>query len=291
MKVRTDALFEQAMRSAAERKAQPASPVTRNTPSSGIIGDLPKFALSGAQRFVGDVGAVAEAAGARLGRPELEAAGRGFRERQYADIAAREKTLSPIGQRVAGAKITDIGLFGGDVPTLPYLAGKTAEFLPTTLAGGAVGKAIQVGTRGAIGLGAGSVIGESLVSAPSGASAQAQKIDATPASKLLVDSAKFKEAPSYQRLIRQSMAARQGANQQAMGDIERTANLANQQTQQQAAGTLMGSEDERNALQQGYNARATQMALGYLYGSGGSNNGPNSGPNQMLGFYGSGGVG
>lgn len=97
--------------------------------------------------------------------------------------------------------------------------------------------------------------------------------------------------PSYQRLIRQSMAARQGANQQAMGDIDRTANIANQQTQQQAAGTLLGSEDERNALEQGYNQRATQMALGYLYGGGGVNNGPNSAPNQMLGFYGRGGFG
>ena len=83
--------------------------------------------------------------------------------------------------------------------------------------------------------------------------------------------------PSYQRLIRQSMAARQGQNQQSMGDIDRTANLANQQTQQQAAGTLLGSEDERHALQQGYNQRATQMAMGYLYGGGsGSSSGPNN---------------
>ena len=74
--------------------------------------------------------------------------------------------------------------------------------------------------------------------------------------------------PSYQRLIRQSMAARQGQNHQSMGDIDRTANLANQQTQQQAASTLLGSEDERHALQQGYNQRATQMAMGYLYGGG-----------------------
>ena len=74
--------------------------------------------------------------------------------------------------------------------------------------------------------------------------------------------------PSYQRLIRQSMAARQGQTQQSMRDIDRTANLANQQTQQQAASTLLGSEDERHALQQGYNQRATQMAMGYLYGGG-----------------------
>ncbi len=74
--------------------------------------------------------------------------------------------------------------------------------------------------------------------------------------------------PSYQRLIRQSMAQRQSQNQQSMGEIDRTANIANQQTQQQAAGTLLGSEDERNALQQGYNQRATQMAMGYLFGGG-----------------------
>ncbi len=75
--------------------------------------------------------------------------------------------------------------------------------------------------------------------------------------------------PSYQRMIRQSMAQRQSQNQQSMGDIDRTANIANQQSQQQAAGTLLGSEDERNALQQGFNQRATQMAMGYLYGNGG----------------------
>lgn len=75
--------------------------------------------------------------------------------------------------------------------------------------------------------------------------------------------------PSYQRLIRQSMAQRQAQNQQAMGDIDRTANLANQQTQQAAAGTLLGSEDERYALSQGMNERASRMALGYLYGGGG----------------------
>lgn len=91
--------------------------------------------------------------------------------------------------------------------------------------------------------------------------------------------------PSYQRLIRQSMAARQAQNQQSMGDIDRTANLANQQTQQQAAGTLLGSEDERFALQQGYNQRATQMAMGYLYGGGGGSGQPNSQTGQW-GFYG-----
>lgn len=261
--MRTDALFEQAMRSAAERKAQPASPVTRNTPSSGIIGDLPKFALSGAQRFVGDVGAVAEAAGARLGRPELEAAGRGFRERQYADIAAREKTLSPIGQRVAGAKITDIGLFGGDVPTLPYLAGKTAEFLPTTLAGGAVGKAIQVGTRGAIGLGAGSVIGESLVSAPSGASAQAQKIDATPASKLLVDSAKFKEA--YDKNAHLDPVSREAAARSALkADAMPTGALS--QMAAVAAGSMIAGRLYKGAAGGVFND-AADSAKGIIKGS------------------------
>lgn len=97
--------------------------------------------------------------------------------------------------------------------------------------------------------------------------------------------------PSYANLIRQSMAARQGANQMAAGDIDRTANLANQEAQMGAANRLLGSEDERYALQQGYNQRAAQTALGYLYGNSGVNNGPNSGPNQMLGFYGRGGFG
>lgn len=96
--------------------------------------------------------------------------------------------------------------------------------------------------------------------------------------------------PSYQRLIRQSMAARQSQNQQAMGDIDRTANLANQQAQMGAAERLMSSEDEQNALAQGYNARATQAALGYLYGGGGTRSSNYQG-NQMLGFYGQGGFG
>lgn len=83
--------------------------------------------------------------------------------------------------------------------------------------------------------------------------------------------------PSYANLIRQSMAARQGANQQAMGDIDRTANMANQQAQMGAANRLLGSEDERFALQQGYNQRAAQTALGFLYGSGsGSGGGVNN---------------
>lgn len=88
--------------------------------------------------------------------------------------------------------------------------------------------------------------------------------------------------PSYQRLIRQSMAQRQSQNQQSMGDIDRTANIANQQSQQQAAGTLLGSEDERNALQQGFNQRATQMALGYLYGGGSGGGGSQSTPGNYF---------
>lgn len=92
--------------------------------------------------------------------------------------------------------------------------------------------------------------------------------------------------PSYQRLIRQSMAQRQAQNQQSMGAIDATANVANQQAQMGAADRLLGSEDERFALNQGYNQRATQMAMGYLFG-GGQNNGPNSAPAQpYLGYYG-----
>ncbi len=97
--------------------------------------------------------------------------------------------------------------------------------------------------------------------------------------------------PSYANLMRQSMAQRQGANVQAAGDIDRTANLANQQTQQQAAGALMGSEDERYALQQGYNQRAMQTALGYLYGGGGGQQQSTPNNTQFLGFYGQGGFG
>lgn len=87
--------------------------------------------------------------------------------------------------------------------------------------------------------------------------------------------------PSYAGLMRQSMAQRQGANMQAAGDIDRTANLANQEAQYNAASRLMGSEDERYALQQGFNERASARALGYLFGSGGVNNGPNSPSNQF----------
>lgn len=97
--------------------------------------------------------------------------------------------------------------------------------------------------------------------------------------------------PSYQRLIRQSMAARQGQNQQSMGEIDRTANLANQQAQMGAADRLMGSEDERFALQQGYNERATQRAMGYLFGGGGGQSQSTPNNNQFLGFYGQGGFG
>lgn len=92
--------------------------------------------------------------------------------------------------------------------------------------------------------------------------------------------------PGYQRLIRQSMAQRQAQNQQSMGDIDRTANLANQAAQSDAASRLLGSEDERFALQQGFNQRATQAALGYLYGGGGGSTGEQYGTG-FLG-YGSG---
>lgn len=92
--------------------------------------------------------------------------------------------------------------------------------------------------------------------------------------------------PSYANLMRQTMAQRQGANVQAAGDIDRTANLANQQAQIGAADRLMGSEDERYALQQGYNQRAMQTALGYLYGGGGSSGNESRAENPNYGFYG-----
>jgi hypothetical protein len=97
--------------------------------------------------------------------------------------------------------------------------------------------------------------------------------------------------PSYANLMRQSLAQRQGANVQAAGDIDRTANVANQQAQMGAADRLMGSEDERFALQQGYNQRAMQAALGYLYGGSGGQTQSTPNNTQFLGFYGQGGFG
>lgn len=82
--------------------------------------------------------------------------------------------------------------------------------------------------------------------------------------------------PSAQAARSQNMAMRQGANQRAMGQIQSQASQANQQAQQQAATTLLGSEDRRDALNQGYNQQASQAALGYLYGGGGAQARPNS---------------
>lgn len=75
--------------------------------------------------------------------------------------------------------------------------------------------------------------------------------------------------PSAQLAQRQTMAQRQGANQQAMGQIQSQANIANQRTQQQAANSLLNHADERYAIQNGNNQRMAQTALGFLYGGGG----------------------
>jgi hypothetical protein len=156
-------------------------------------------------------------------------------------------TNSPYGNKPSGSGGSGIGDSGGDSAARKYLSGvvggANTPYNSTTrnslysqqagMAGAAeAGRNQQIAEQGAIG-------------------------GASPTD------------PSYQRLIRQSMAQRQAQNQQSMGDIDRTSNIANQQAQQQAAGTLLNSEDERNALQQGFNQRATQMAMGYLYGGGG----------------------
>lgn len=80
--------------------------------------------------------------------------------------------------------------------------------------------------------------------------------------------------PSAQNAMRQNMAQRQGANQEAMGSINRTANIANQGAQQSAANTLLARETALNAQ----NQAASQTALSYLYGGGGSQG---SGPNNF----------
>lgn len=72
--------------------------------------------------------------------------------------------------------------------------------------------------------------------------------------------------PSAQNAMRQSMAQRQGANQQAMGDINRTANIANERFRMDAAGQLMAHD----AAIRSENRAATNSALNYLYGGGGS---------------------
>lgn len=84
--------------------------------------------------------------------------------------------------------------------------------------------------------------------------------------------------PSAVAARSQNMAMRQGANQRAMGQIESQASMANQQAQQQAASTLLGSEDRNSALDKGHGAQAQQAALSYLYGGGG---GASKGPNNF----------
>ena len=75
--------------------------------------------------------------------------------------------------------------------------------------------------------------------------------------------------PSAMTALRQNMAARQGANQRSMGDIDRTANLANQGAQQQAAGTLLSNETAREMAMKSQNQSASNAAMSYLYGGGG----------------------
>ena len=85
--------------------------------------------------------------------------------------------------------------------------------------------------------------------------------------------------PSAMSVLRQNMANRQGANQRSMGQIESTANIANQQSQQQAANSLLAADTAKNAQ----NQAASQAAMNYLYGNGGGGGGGNSGGNNFTG--------
>jgi hypothetical protein len=91
--------------------------------------------------------------------------------------------------------------------------------------------------------------------------------------------------PSAMSVLRQNMASRQGANQRAMGQIESTANIANQQAQQQAANSLLAADTAKNAQ----NQAASQAAMNYLYG--GSGGGSSNGGNNFTGGTGMGSLG
>jgi hypothetical protein len=175
-------------------RANPTPKVSGNGSILNVVKDLPQLVVSGGQQLVSDAGALVEGAGAFVQNPDIEAAGRDFRVSQQAKIDARTQTLTPEGQRVTNAGILDAGIFGGDVPTGQFLLGKTASLLPGTLGAGAIGKGIQVATKGAIGLGVGSAAGEAAISASSGAAAQARNIDATSTDQLLKDSSQFRAA-------------------------------------------------------------------------------------------------
>jgi hypothetical protein len=120
---------------------------------------------------------------------------------------------------------------------------------------------------------------DSQYSQASGMNAAAETAQNTQAAEQAAAGGASPTDPSYQAAQRQSMAMRQGANQRAMGQIQGQASQANQQAQQQAATTLLGSEDRRDALQQGFGAQAQQAALSYLYGGSGGNG--NTRPNNF----------
>jgi hypothetical protein len=104
--------------------------------------------------------------------------------------------LTPAGQQAFDAGITDVGVFGlgGDVPLSRFLAIQGSRALPSTVAAGAGGKALQVASKGAVGLGAGSVVAEAGLSGATGAAAQAADIDNRSTASLLQTSEKFRNA-------------------------------------------------------------------------------------------------
>lgn len=164
----------------------------RTKQNSSFLGDLPKFANIGARQFVGSLGTIPEAIGAATGRPKLQQTGQEFRQGQEKVIQEKiVPTLSREGKKVFNAGIEDV--FKGNVGVGKFVLGKSAQFLPTTLAGGVAG----AGIRGAVpqlSRGVAFATGEALVTAPSGASRQASEIDAAPSNVLLQNSKAYQRA-------------------------------------------------------------------------------------------------
>ena len=164
----------------------------RTKQNSSFLGDLPKFANIGARQFVGSLGTIPEAIGAVTGRPKLQQTGQVFRQGQEKVIQEEiVPTLSREGKKVFNAGIEDV--FKGNVGVGKFVLGKSAQFLPTTLAGGVAG----AGIRGAVpqlSRGVAFATGEALVTAPSGASRQASEIDAAPSNALLQTSKAYQRA-------------------------------------------------------------------------------------------------
>jgi hypothetical protein len=160
------------------------------------LSDVGKSALSGAQELVGSLGAIPEAIGAASGSRPLERIGQEFRQKHQQAVQERTASLSPAGQQAFDSGIGDVGVFGfgGDVPLSRFLAIQGARALPSTAAAGVGGLGIRAATRGAIGLGAGSVATEAGLSAAGGASNQASSIENRSTANLLQTSQAFRDA-------------------------------------------------------------------------------------------------